>query len=344
MLMTPTATEERLRGEGGAPATRAPFHRLIGESDAMLRIKELLGKIARSPASTVLLCGESGTGKGLMAKEIHAHSDRSRKAFQNINCSALPDTLLESELFGYERGAFTDAKSQKKGLLEEADGGTVFLDEIGEVGPASQVKLLRFLEERAFKRLGGTADITVDVRVIAATNRNLEQAVQAGEIRQDLYYRLRVLPVNVPPLRQRIGDVGRLAEHFVAVFNRLFHKHVRGLSAAALAVLAAHSWPGNVRELRNVVERAMLLAEHDVLTPEDFRSLSRPVPRERRFELPAEGVDFDALERDFVSQALERAQGNRTRAARLLGWSRHQIQYRIAKFGLLAPVPRIDGA
>ena len=257
MEMTPTAAEDRHRG-AGATGSRAPFHRIIGESPSMLRIKELLGKVARSPASTVLLCGESGTGKGLIAKAIHSHSDRASRAFQNINCSALPDTLLESELFGYERGAFTDAKQQKKGLLEEADGGTV-LDEIGEVSLAPQVKLLRFLEERTFKRLGGNADIRVDVRVVAATNRNLEQAVKAGAFRQDLYYRLRVLPINVPPLRHRPEDIAPLAEHFLAIFNRLFHKHVRGVSEAALAKLGAHSWPGNVRELRNAVERAMPL-------------------------------------------------------------------------------------
>jgi len=336
MDMTPTATEGRFRG-AGAPAPRAPFHRIIGESPVMLQIKELLGKVARSPASTVLLCGESGTGKGLMAKELHAHSDRALQTFQNINCSALPDTLLESELFGYERGAFTDAKQLKKGLLEEADGGTVFLDEIGEVGPASQVKLLRFLEERAFRRLGGTADIEVDVRVIAATNRNLERAVKEGSFRQDLYYRLRVLPIQVPPLRQRTGDIGPLAEHYIALFNGLFDKQVGGLSAAALARLAAHPWPGNVRELRNSVEHAMLLAEGDELAAAEFSGLRAPQPAERRFELPPEGIDFDELERDLVAQALARAGGNRTRAAQLLGWSRHQIHYRIAKFGLEAP-------
>ena len=334
--MTPTATEPRVR-DAGAAASEAPFHRIIGISPVMLQVKELLGKVARSPASTVLLCGESGTGKGLMARELHAHSDRAGRPFQNINCSALPDTLLESELFGYERGAFTDAKQLKKGLLEEADGGTVFLDEIGEVGPASQVKLLRFLEERAFRRLGGTADIGVDVRVIAATNRNLEQAVKAGEFRQDLYYRLRVLPIQVPPLRQRTGDIAPLAAYYVELFNELFDKQVRGVSAAALARLTAHTWPGNVRELRNSVEHAMLLAEGEVLGADEFNGLRAEPPAARLLELPAGGLDFDLLERDLVSQALARTGGNRTHAARLLGWTRHQIQYRIAKFELRAP-------
>jgi len=331
--MTPTATERRFRG-AGTPTSGAPFHRIIGISPVMLQIKELLGKVARSPASTVLLCGESGTGKGLMARELHAYSDRADRPFQNINCSALPDTLLESELFGYERGAFTDAKQQKKGLLEEADGGTVFLDEIGEVGPASQVKLLRFLEERAFRRLGGTVDIEVDVRVIAATNRKLEQAVAAGEFRQDLYYRLRVLPIQVPPLRQRTGDIEPLAAHYVGLFNELFDKRVRGLSPAALERLTAHTWPGNVRELRNSVEHAMLLAEGDALDAEEFGGLRAEPRAARLLELPAGGLDFDLLERDLVSQALTRTGGNRTHAARLLGWTRHQIQYRIAKFDL----------
>ncbi len=294
-------------------------------------MKSLLAKIAASPASTVLLCGESGTGKGLMAQEIHAHSARRALPFQNITCGALPETLLESELFGSERGAFTDAKHQRKGLIEAADGGTVFLDEIGEITPALQVKLLRFLEEHAFKRIGGAVDIRVDVRVISATNRDLEHAVRDGLLREDLYYRLRVLPVRVPPLRERVPDIPRLAAFFVATYNEAFGKRIGGLSRGALDRLAAHHWPGNVRELKNVIERAMLLSEGDRLTETDLPpSLTRGA-RPHQVELPAEGLDLPKLEHDLLHQALQRSGGNRSRAARLLGLSRHQIRYRLKK-------------
>jgi transcriptional regulator with PAS, ATPase and Fis domain len=215
--------------------------------------------------------------------------------------------------------------------IEAADGGTLFLDEIGEVSPALQVKLLRFLKERAFKRIGGSVDIRVDVRVITATNRNLEQAVRDGQLREDLYYRLRVLPVRVPPLRERSGDIPLLAAHFVEVFNAAFHKQVRGLTRGALDRLCAHAWPGNVRELKNAIERAMLLTERDQLTEQDLPpSLGRSGPR-AQVELPAEGLDLRRLEHDLLHQALERSGGNRSRAARLLGLSRHQIRYRLAR-------------
>jgi two-component system, NtrC family, response regulator AtoC len=312
------------------PASQT-FDRIIGNSPAITAVKSLLAKLAASPASVVLLLGESGTGKGLMAEEIHAHSDRRGLPFQNITCGALPETLLEGELFGHERGAFTDAKQQRKGLIEVADGGTVFLDEIGEVTPALQVKLLRFLEERAFKRIGGSVDIRVDVRVVAATNRNLEHAVRDGQLREDLYYRLRVLPVRVPPLRERLDDIPLLAAHFVEVFNDAFRKRVRGLTRAALDRLAGHGWPGNIRELKNVVERAMLLTESDQLGEQDLPPSLGQNRLPLRFELPAEGLDLRRLERDLLRQALERSGGNRSRAARLLGLSRHQIRYRLAR-------------
>lgn len=295
-------------------------------------MKSLLAKIAASPASTVLLCGESGTGKGLMAEELHANSDRAGRPFQNITCGALPETLLESELFGAERGAYTDAKRQRKGLIELADGGTVFLDEIGEIAPAPQVKLLRFLEERAFKRIGGSIDIRVDVLVIAATNRDLEQAVQEGLMREDLYYRLRVLPVQVPPLRERQEDIPLLAAYFVDAYNETFRKRVRGLAPGALERLAAHGWPGNIRELKHVIERAMLLSEGDLLTESDLPPLlqaAAAIPHQ--VELPAAGLDLPTLEHDLLHQALQRSGGNRSRAARLLGLSRHQIRYRLQK-------------
>jgi transcriptional regulator with GAF, ATPase, and Fis domain len=217
----------------------------------MLEIKMLLARIASSRASTVLLTGETGTGKDLAAKAIHYNSDRAGRPFVNISCSALPEQLLESELFGHERGAFTDARQQKRGLFETADGGTVFLDEIGEVTPGLQSKLLRFLEEKTFKRVGGLTDLRVDVRVIAATNRDLEQEVRAGTFREDLFYRLHVMPLALPPLRERPGDVRLLVDYYVDRFNREFRKRVRGLDAEATALVEHYRWPGNIRELRH---------------------------------------------------------------------------------------------
>jgi DNA-binding NtrC family response regulator len=309
------------------------FSAIIGESPAMRQVKALLGRVADSPASTLLLTGETGTGKDLAAKAVHYNSGRSTKAFVNITCSALPEQLLESELFGHERGAFTDARQQKRGLFETADGGTVFLDEIGEMTAALQAKLLRFLEERTFKRVGGLADLRVDVRVIAATNRNLEDEVKAGKFREDLFYRLQVMPIALPPLRERRGDVPLLAAFFIDRFNREFRKRVRGLSASAKGVLEQYGWPGNVRELRNAIERAMLLIEGEWLEPEHFTTLTRSVAA-TQFRLPPEGVNLDEVERQLLMQALERANGNQTQAAQLLGINRDQVRYRIEKFGL----------
>jgi two-component system response regulator AtoC len=307
---------------------------IVGDCPVTRGLKELLVRIAASPASTVLLTGESGSGKDLFARVIHGLSARASGPFVNITCSAMPDTLLESELFGHERGAFTDARQRKKGLLESGDAGTVFLDEIGELSAAAQSKMLRFLEEKTFKRVGGSEDVRVDVRVIAATNRQLEGEVQAGRFREDLYYRLRVLPLEIPPLRERAADVPALVEHFVKGFNQEFRREVENLEPAALAALSAYPWPGNVRELRNAVERAMILARGDVLTPADFPTLGGAKPITNGFRLPAEGVKFEELERDLVVQALERTGGNQTRAAALLGMNRDQIRYRIEKFGL----------
>jgi len=239
------------------------FDSIIGQAPSMTAVKALLERVAASPASTVLLTGETGTGKDLVAKAIHYHSDRASRPFVNITCSALPEQLLESELFGHERGAFTDARQQKRGLFETADGGTVFLDEIGEMTPGLQSKLLRFLEEKTFKRVGGLADIRVDVRVIAATNRNLEEEVKAGKFREDLFYRLQVMPIVLPALRERRGDVLLLANFYINRYNSEFRKRVKGLTPDAQALLEQYRWPGNVRELRNAIERAMLLADKD---------------------------------------------------------------------------------
>jgi len=283
----------------------------------------------------VLLTGESGTGKDLAAKVLHYNSGRANRPFVNITCSAIPETLLESELFGHERGAFTDARQQKRGLFEQADGGTVFLDEIGEMVPALQAKLLRFLEEKAFKRVGGSSDITVDVRVIAATNRDLEAQVRTGAFREDLFYRLNVLPIVLPSLRSHLDDLPALAGFYVDLFNREFRKNIRGVSPDAARELRAYGWPGNIREVRNAVERAMLLAEGPWLEPRDFPAMATLRRGPHGIALPAEGVDVEQLEKSLVIQALERCRYNQTRAATLLGLNRDQIRYRIEKFELL---------
>ena len=307
---------------------------IVGESQTMESLRQMVAKVAASPASTVLLTGESGTGKDLVAKTIHYSSDRAGRPFMNITCSALPEQLLESELFGHERGAFTDARMQKRGLLESADGGTVFLDEIGEMVPALQAKLLRFLEEKSFKRVGGAGDIRVDVRVVAATNRNLEDQVAKGAFRSDLFYRLNVLPIRMPSLREHAEDVPALVAFFVDTFNTEFKKRIAGVSAPALGLLKSYGWPGNVRELRNVVERAMLLAEGNRLEVKDFGALKSGLVGADAFDLPPGGVDLEDLEKSLVEQALRRAGGNQTKAAALLGLNRDQIRYRVEKFGL----------
>ena len=307
---------------------------VVGASPAITALRHLVARVAISPASTVLLTGESGTGKDLVAKVIHYASDRSSKPFMNITCSALPEQLLESELFGHERGAFTDARMQKKGLLETADGGTVFLDEIGEMTPGLQAKLLRFLEEKSFKRVGGSSDIRVDVRIVAATNRDLEKEVEKHQFRTDLFFRLNVLPISMPPLRAHAEDIPLLVEYFIDSFNTEFRKRVLGATPAAYTLLQIYGWPGNVRELRNVIERAMLLSDGDRLDARDFSAMAKAVSAGNEFELPATGVDLEQLERSLLIQALRRCHGNQTRAGGLLGLNRDQIRYRIEKFGL----------
>ncbi|MBI4264361.1 MAG: sigma-54-dependent Fis family transcriptional regulator [Acidobacteria bacterium] len=316
------------------------FDAIIGESPAMVQAKALLARIASSPASTVLLTGETGTGKDLAAKAVHYNSERAAKPFVNITASALPEQLLESELFGHERGAFTDARQQKRGLFETADGGTVFLDEIGEMTPGLQAKLLRVLEDKTFKRVGGLADLRVDVRVIAATNRDLEAEVQAGKFREDLFYRLQVMPVVLPPLRDRDGDIRLLVHYYIDRYNREFKKRVRGATLEAMALLEQYRWPGNIRELRNAIERAMLLMDREWLEPDDFTTL-RPASVTLQFRLPPNGVVLEEVERQLLVQALERAGGNQTHAGHLLGINRDQVRYRIEKFGLTRPAPRV---
>jgi two-component system response regulator AtoC len=316
-----------------------PFHfeRIVGTSDAIQNVIALGRKVARSEATTVLIQGESGTGKDLFAKAIHYGSTRAEEPFLEVACTAMPETLLESELFGHERGAFTDAKSLKKGLFEVAQGGTMFLDEIGDMSGGLQAKLLRVLEERRFRRVGGTKDISVDVRVIAATNRDLRQAAESGAFRKDLYYRLQVVTVTMPPLRTRRQDIPLLAAHFLEHFGREFKKRPPRLSAEAERLLEQYEWPGNVRELRNVIERAMILEETGELLPADLPpelgrpsvSVVLPMPQ---FQLPETGVVLEEVEREFVRQALEQTLGNQTRAARLLGLTRDELRYRAKKF------------
>jgi two-component system response regulator AtoC len=311
---------------------------IVGESAAIAGVRALLRRIGASPASTVLLTGESGTGKDLAAKVIHYASSRSARPFMNITCSALPETLLESELFGHERGAFTGADRQKRGLLESADGGTIFLDEIGEMVPMLQAKLLRFLDEKSFKRVGGSSDVKVDVRVIAATNRSLHEEVKKGRFRDDLFYRLDVMSVALPPLRERRDDIPLLVKHYVDAFNTEFRKKIQRVTPDALAALTRYGWPGNVRELRNAVERAMLLSDGSELGEEHFPMLQAADGQlSAEVALPAAGINLEALERSLVVQALERSGWNQTRAATLLGMNRDQIRYRIEKFGLEKP-------
>jgi transcriptional regulator with PAS, ATPase and Fis domain len=302
-------------------------------------LRRLVVKVAKSVATSILITGETGTGKGLVARAIHYEALDPERPFMNITCTALPETLLESELFGHEKGAFTDARLAKKGLFELADGGTVFLDEIGDMPASLQGKLLRFLEDKSFRRLGGTRDIRVDVRIIAATNKNLQEAARNGTFRLDLFYRLNVVPVEVPPLRERQEDVIELVTHFVRKYSSDFQKRVDGFDAEAKKRLEVYPWPGNVRELRNVTERAVLLAETETLgildLPPEIRAFGAsysPGNTRRYFTLPPEGVDIEEVEHDLLVQALERVRGNKTRAGKLLNLKRDAIRYWMRKF------------
>jgi len=342
-LQASAARRQRVPAAVTDEKARFGLDSIVGETPAMLQIKNLVRRIARSESTTVLLLGESGTGKDMISRAIHYESARVDKPFVDITCTALPEPLLESELFGYEKGAFTDAKIQKKGLFEIADGGTVYLDEIGEMRPALQAKLLRVLEDKAFKRLGGTADIHVDVRVIAATNRDIDESMHQGRFREDLYYRLSTVPLVIPPLRERREDIPRLARHFLNNYNYEFHQSPREMAPEAVQKLCAYDWPGNVRELRNVIERAALLAPSETVSDEDvvlgrtaFRRSSQP-PDKCLMQLPRNGCMLSEVERELIRQALERTQWNQTQGAELLGITRDQIRYKMAKYGLSRP-------
>ena len=323
------------------------FERIVGESPLMREAKHVLRQLADSDARTILLQGESGTGKDLAAKVIHYNSRRAEQPFMNITCTALPEPLLESELFGHEKGAFTDARQQKLGLFELAGGGTIFLDEIGDMPATLQAKLLRFLDEKTFRRVGGTKDIQVDVCIIAATNRVLRALVEQGEFREDLFYRLNIFPITLPPLRERREDIPRLVEFLLAQYNRELHKNVLGIDKTAMAVMQAYHWPGNIRELRNLIERAMLMARGGVLTLADLptelkKPAAAPVAEKETPAIPAitfgpQGVDIREVERSLILKALERTAWNQSRAAALLHMSRDQLRYRVKKYGLRPP-------
>ncbi|MGA2185678.1 MAG: sigma 54-interacting transcriptional regulator [Bryobacteraceae bacterium] len=314
---------------------------VIAESQAMREMLVFVRRVAISEATSILIEGENGTGKDLIAATIHYQSLRQSEPFLAINCAAIPETLLESELFGYEKGAFTDARAQKRGLFELADKGTLFLDEIGEIPLSLQAKLLRVLEEQTFRRLGGLRDIRVDLRIVAATNKNLREAVKEGAFRQDLYYRLNVIQLLVPSLRERPEDILPLTRFFVDHYNRKFKRNIEGVSQEAEDLLLAHDWPGNVRELRNAVERAMILEESNVIAaaslPIAVRSSNAAAAVSAASESPVEVVDGMSLveqEKRLLIHALQKAAGNQTQAARLLRITRDTLRYKMKKFNL----------
>jgi two-component system, NtrC family, response regulator AtoC len=308
---------------------------IVGASPAMQELYRMVERVAPAEHTTVLIQGETGTGKGVVARLIHRLSPRAQQPFVNVTCTSLAETIMESELFGHEKGAFTDARALKRGLVELADHGTLFLDEIGELSPRLQGKLLQFIEDRTFRRVGGTRDLSVDTRLVTATNRDLEADVEAGKFRADLFYRLRVVPLRLAPLRERGSDVPELAKHFLETYSRDLGKHVRRIAPDALELLRQYPWPGNVRELRNVIERSVLLADGDTLTADALppEVLSPRRQNGTQFDMGPEGLDIELLERTLLREALRRAEGNRTTAGRLLGLSRHQIRNRLKKYG-----------
>ncbi len=317
---------------------------IISASPKMESVKKMILKVARSN-STVLVRGESGTGKELIARAVHNQSPRATEMFQAVNCAAINENLLESELFGHEKGSFTGAHAEKKGLFEVADRGTLFLDEIGELDVGMQAKLLRALQERKIRRVGGTHEISVDVRVIAATNRDLRAMVADGRFRDDLYYRINVLSIDVPPLRERREDIPVLIDYFLKKHTKNASRPVTGLTPETKKLMNEYSWPGNVRQLESAIERAILLSEGDLITTEDLPTEVRQdvgPAAEGAFKLPAEGINFEDVERNLITQAMEQTDYNITKAAKLLGLTFRTLQYRLEKFGIKKPDGR-DG-
>ncbi|MBW1878205.1 MAG: sigma-54-dependent Fis family transcriptional regulator [Deltaproteobacteria bacterium] len=345
--------EDRLRTEVHylRNRERIGYGDYIGQSKVLAPLFETLERLEKVDAPTVLLMGESGTGKDVIARTIHSRGPRKSGPFMEIDCAALPEQLIESELFGHERGAFTDARTTKRGLFEVAHGGVVFLDEIGELSHGTQAKLLRALENRTFKRVGGIANITMNAAVITATNRHLKEDVETGRFREDLYFRLNVIPIFCPPLRDRRDDVPLLVSHFLDHFAKAFGRRVKGVTAEALEFLKGYGWPGNVRELRNVLERIVILSPEEVIRASDlppevrFAAPNQPsnIGGGCPFVLPESGIDLEEVERGLIAQALERTTGNQSAAARLLGITRYALRYRMEKYHLLEKEPAGSG-
>lgn len=311
---------------------------IIGISKEINEVKSMIKRVATADVKVILIEGESGVGKELIARAIHNEGRRNKKPFIAINCASLPENLLESELFGYEKGAFTDAKSSKEGLIEFADGGVLFLDEIGDMPLSLQAKLLRFLEDRTVRRLGGLIDVRVDVQLIAATNKNLKKLVTEEKFREDLYYRIKVVPIYVPPLRERKDDILELSKFFINQFNKEFKKNIKGFSPIAQKMILLYDWPGNVRELKNTIERAMIFEDRDQIMVERLpleiiSASSRQSSDRADIKLPESGIDIEEVERELLKQALTMAKGNQSKAARLLNIGVDAMRYRMKKFG-----------
>jgi len=338
-LMNRTMETRKLRIENLYYQNRRG-HPVVGASTEVLQLHHMIDLMAENANTTVLLLGESGTGKELVAREIHRRSARHERPFLDINCAAIAETLLESEMFGHERGAFTDARDCKQGLFEVADGGTVFLDEIGELPVSVQPKLLRVLETQTFKRVGGTRDIRVNVRIIAATNEDLDRAIIEGRFREDLYYRLKVFPVDLPPLRQRRADIPILLSYFVSHYNGTLKKAVNGFTAEALALLRDYDWPGNVRELKNIVERVIVLSKEDTINadmlPQEItgREVYKPHKDQPASGKAATIKTLNEMEQDYIAHVLDSLQGNRSLTAKTLGIARSTLLEKLKKYGL----------
>jgi two-component system, NtrC family, response regulator AtoC len=320
--------------------SRFGFNQIVAVSQKMKRLLLIAEKVARSDTATVLIQGESGTGKELFAHAIHERSQREDMPFVTVNCAGFLEHMLENDLCGHERGAFTDAKEVKKGLLEVADGGTLFLDEIGDMNPSMQAKLLRLVEQKSFRRIGGLKDIQVDVRIITATNKDLAKMKEENQFRHDLFYRINVAALRIPPLRERPEDILPLIKYFLQKYNEEFHKNVQKISPQVEDFFMSYSWPGNVRELRNVIERAMIIGDGDTLLMEDLpiEILGQGSMQGKTIEgirIPPEGISLEKVEEALVRQSLKMTSGNQTKAARLLDISRDALRYRMEKFGLL---------
>jgi two-component system response regulator AtoC len=322
---------------------RFGIENIVGKSRAIREVLEMVKRLAQAGATTLLVQGESGTGKDLVSRALHYEGLRRDHPFFALNCAAIPETLIETELFGHERGAFTDAKNMKKGIFEIADGGTVFLDEISEMHINMQSKFLRVLEDQTFRRVGGVKDITVNVQVIASTNRNLESYVKEGRFRDDLYYRLAVVPIQIPPLRERREDIPALVTYFIQRDNIQFRKNVKGITPEGMKLMTNYSWPGNVRELKNAIERAMILVDQDIIDVQHLPiriadpSSATPLPRimgDHLVKLPTEGAGLEDIEKELIQQALQYANGNKTKASKLLRISRDTLRYKVKKHQL----------